>query len=82
MKLEFGLLLWPGDDSGLPTGPLTITQTLQPFFDNVILEHVGLSHVPHLVHLSMSILCHFNSEGFIRGLLHGYKLWAGCGKRC
>ena len=27
----FGLLLWTEDDSGLPTGPLTVTQTLQTF---------------------------------------------------
>ena len=31
------LLLWPQDDSGLPTGPFTLTQTL--VFDIVLLEH-------------------------------------------
>ena len=45
-------LLWTEDDSGLPTGPLTITKTLKHFFDNVLLEHVGLIHVlPLAVHL-------------------------------
>ena len=29
MNLVFGLLLWTVDDSGLPTGPITIPKTLQ-----------------------------------------------------
>ena len=29
--MDFGLLLWTEDDSGLPTGPLTITKTLKTF---------------------------------------------------
>ena len=28
-----------GYDSGLPTGPLTITQTRTKFFDDILLEH-------------------------------------------
>ena len=27
------------DNSGLPTGPLTITQTLKYFFDNVLMDY-------------------------------------------
>ena len=53
-SLVYGLLLWTEDDSGLPTGPLTITQTQTQTktFDNVLLEHVGLIHVlPLAVHL-------------------------------
>ena len=34
-----------GDDSRLPTGPLTIIQTFKPFFDNVLLEAGGLQDV-------------------------------------
>ena len=29
--MEFELLLWTEDDSGLPTGPLTITKSLKTF---------------------------------------------------
>ena len=40
--MDFGLLLWTEDDSGLLSGLLTIIKTLKHFFDNVLLEHVGL----------------------------------------
>ena len=40
--MDFGLLLWTEDDSGLPTGPLTTQRLLKHFFDNVLLEHGGL----------------------------------------
>ena len=43
--MDFGLLLWAVDDSGLPTKPLTINQIFKSFFDNVLLEHRGLLHV-------------------------------------
>ena len=47
--MDFGLRLWTEDDSGLPTGPFTITKTL---FDIVLLEQVGLICVlPLAVHL-------------------------------
>ena len=29
--MVLGLLLWTWDESGLPTGPLTITQTLKTY---------------------------------------------------
>ena len=29
--MDFGILLWTKDDSGLPTGPLTIKKTLKTF---------------------------------------------------
>ena len=29
--IDFGLILWTKDDSGLPTRPLTITKTLNKF---------------------------------------------------
>ena len=79
-NLDFGLLLWTEDDSGLPTGPLTFTKTLKTFFYNVLLEHVGLIRVlPLVVHLFFFcteqvdgvILSHISSLGFIlRVLLH------------
>ena len=36
--MDFGLLLWTEDDSGLPTGPLTITKTLilKHFLDKIL----------------------------------------------
>ena len=75
--MEFGLLLWTEDDSGLPTGPLTITKTLKTFFDNVLLEHVGLIRVVPLAvsfcaeQVEGVILSHFYSLGFIiRDLFH------------
>ena len=47
--MDFGLLLWTEDDSGLPTGPLTITKTP---LKHVLLELGGLPHVfPLAVHL-------------------------------
>ena len=50
--MDFGLLLWAEDNSGLPTGPLIITKTLKHFFVNVLLEHVGLIRVlPLPVHV-------------------------------
>ena len=33
--MDFRLLLWTEYDSGLPTGPFTITKTLKKLFDNV-----------------------------------------------
>ena len=74
--MDYGLLLWTEDDSGLPTGPLTITKIikfLNHFIDNVLLEHVGLILVlPLAVHLFFGaeqveglILSHFYSLGFI-----------------
>ena len=29
--IDFELLLWTEDDSGLPTGPFTVTKTLKTF---------------------------------------------------
>ena len=52
MNSKFGL--WTADDSGLPTGPLTITQNLKilRFIDDVVLGQVGLPCVlPLAVHL-------------------------------
>ena len=51
--MNFGLLLQTVDD--LPTEPLTITQRLlKHFFDNVLLEHVGLICVlPLAIHLDI-----------------------------
>ena len=64
LQLVYGL--WTEDDSGLPTGPLTIThwtlglihvlslatRTLKTFIYNVLLELGGLPHVlPLAVHL-------------------------------
>ena len=46
--MDFGLLLWTEDDSELPTGPPTrpLSQRLfKHFFDNVLIEHVGLIRV-------------------------------------
>ena len=38
--------LWTEDDSGLPTRPLTIIQSLKTFFfDNDLLEHGELPYV-------------------------------------
>ena len=42
--IDFGLLLWTRDDSGLSTRPHTITKTLTRFLANIHLEHVGLIH--------------------------------------
>ena len=39
---DLGLILWIGDDLGLPTGPRRL---LKPFFDNVLFEHGGQPHV-------------------------------------
>ena len=58
MNLDFGLLLWTGENSGLPTGPLTITQNLKIFLfiDDVVLGQVGLPCVlPLAVHLDTKV---------------------------
>ena len=52
MNSKFGL--WTADDSGLPTGPLTITPNLKIFLfiDDVVRGQVGLHEVlPLAVHL-------------------------------
>ena len=42
--MNFGLLLWTKDDSGLPSKPLTITKTLHLYFCVEQVEGVKLSH--------------------------------------
>ena len=50
--MDFGLVLWTKDDSGLPTRPLSISKTLKHFFDDVLHKHAGLLRVlPLAVHL-------------------------------
>ena len=53
--MDFGLLLWTKDDSGLPTRPLIITETLRTFLGYKVepelssLRNVSLSGVSLLI---------------------------------
>ena len=59
-NLEFGLLLWT---QGYQLDHLQSLRLLKHFFDNVLLELLGLPHVfPHAVHL---IFCVDQVEGVI-----------------
>ena len=55
--MDFGLLLWTEDDSGLPTGSLS-QRLLKPFFDYVLLENVGHIRVLPLAVLLSSLGSH------------------------
>ena len=52
----------------MSAGPLNITQTLQAFFDNVVLEHGGLPHV-----LSLAVHLYFFGVELVEGVIQCYS---------
>ena len=47
--MDFGLLLWTKDDSGLPTKPLNISKTLTHFFGKGLTAYVNSLYSTYLV---------------------------------